>query len=92
MILWLVIPKKDEIVEIVDEKDDKKTKKTKTLAKEIRKEVKGEKVKSGNFLGVILIIFGLLILIERMFQFMIRWDYVWPVVLIISGFYLVFKD
>lgn len=91
LILWLVVPKKDGIVEIVDDKD-KKDKKEKTMAKETKSEVKSEKVRSGSFLGIVLMVLGTLLLAERMFQFMIRWDYVWPIMLIGLGVYFVFRD
>ncbi len=81
LILWLVVPKKDGVIE-----------KEKTIAKETKGEVKSKKVRSGSFLGIILMILGILLLAERMFQFMIRWDYVWPIMLIGLGVYFVFRD
>ena len=81
LILWLVVPKKDGVIE-----------KEKTVAKETKGEVKSKKVRSGSFLGVILMVLGVLLLAERMFQFIIRWDFVWPIVLIGFGVYLIFRD
>jgi len=87
VILWIVAPKRNSDVII-----EKVGKKTKIMAKEIKKEVKDEKRKSGSLLGIVLMIFGILILLERMFRIEIPWDYVWPGLLIVLGGYLVFRD
>ncbi len=97
IILWIVTPiKKDGVV--IDHKDDVKKfvedagKKTKTMAKEIKKEIKSSNKRSGSLLGMILMALGILILVEKIIPMVIRWDYVWPGILIFVGGYLVFRD
>ena len=97
IILWIVAPAKDNGVIVVDKekniKDftDKVAKKTKVVAKEIKHEMKSSK-RSGSFLGLILMAFGVLILLQKLIPMVIRWDYVWPVMLIFLGGYLVFRE
>lgn len=96
LVLWLITPMKNgeeiDFKEEASELLEKTAKKTKTMAKEIKKEVKSKKINSGSFLGIVLMVFGVLVLFERMFHVMLRWDYVWPITLITFGAYLVFRD
>lgn len=96
IILWIVTPKKNGET-ILESKENVKGlvsdlgKKTKTMAKEIKKEVKTSN-RRGSLLGIVLIVAGILILLEKILPMEIRWDYVWPGVLIFVGGYLVFRD
>ncbi len=97
IILWIVTPLKKGGEAIISSKDDIKDfaeevgKKTKNMAKEIKKEVKTSNRK-GSLLGIILMAVGILILVEKIIPVEIRWDYVWPGILIFVGGYLVFRD
>lgn len=86
IVLWIVTPVKNQ-VEIID-----KGEKMKETVKEIKKDVKVEKKRSGSFVGFILMGFGILILLEKIIPMVIRWDYVWPILLVVSGAYLIFRD
>lgn len=95
LVLWLITPlkgeKETEFKEEAGELLEKTAKKTKSMAKEIKKEIKTQK-RSGGFLGIILMMLGILILLEKIIPVFIRWDYVWPIVLIAFGAYLVFRE
>lgn len=96
IILWIVTPMKKGGA-IIENKEEVKDlvndlgKKTKNIAKEIKKEVKTGNRK-GGLLGIVLMAIGVLILVEKILPIEIRWDYVWPGMLIFVGGYLVFKD
>ncbi len=93
LILWLVIPSEGE--KNTDNRREENMKdfaddvgnKVKSVAKEINKGVKAEK-RQGNFLGLILMFLGIILLIDKIIPMVIRWDYVWPIVLIVLGGYL----
>ena len=93
LILWLVIPSEEgritnsEREENIKNFTDSVGKKVKSVAKEIDKEVRVEK-RQGNFLGLILMFLGIILLIDKIIPMVIRWDYVWPIVLIVLGGYL----
>jgi len=101
LVLWLVIPKygqKDKKVnweENVKEFTEDVGKKAKTVAKEIKKEIKIEKInpekRQGSFLGLILLLWGGILLVDRLVPMFIRWDYVWPGMLIVLGGYLILR-
>ena len=95
LVLWLITPMKNgeeiDFKEEASELLEKTAKKTKNMAKEIKKEIKSQK-RSGGFFGLILMVLGMLILLEKMFPVFIRWDYVWPIMLTSFGAYLVFRD
>lgn len=95
VVLWVITPIKGkgdkEFKDEAGELLEKTAKKTKNMAKEINKEIKFQK-RSGGFLGVILMMLGALILLEKIIPVFIRWDYVWPIILIAFGAYLVFRD
>ena len=86
IVLWIVTPIKNQ-VEIINKGEEMKEK-----VKEIKKEVKVERKRSGSFVGFILMGFGILILLEKIIPMVIRWDYVWPILLVVSGAYLIFRD
>ena len=71
-------------------------KKAKTVAKEIKKEIKVEKVNPeknrGNFLGLILLLWGGILLVDKLVPALIEWDYVWPGMLIVLGGYLLLRN
>ena len=100
-VLWLVIPKKGEENKKVDWQENVKEftedvgKKAKTVAKEIKKEIKVEKVNPeknrGNFLGLILLLWGGILLVDKLVPALIEWDYVWPGMLIVLGGYLMLR-
>ena len=98
-ILWLVIPekgnKKVDLEENVKEFADDISNKAKTVAKEFKKEIKVEKIKpekrSGSFFGLALILWGGILLIDKLAPMVIRWDYVWPGMLIFLGGYLMLR-
>lgn len=105
LILWLVVPsvkqkssekqnKEEKIKEFADEVKDK----AKSMAKELdnrssildrRLLKKGRKI---NILGVVLILIGLTAIWNQIFPKMIDWDIFWPVVLILMGMLLIFRD
>lgn len=101
LVLWLVIPKygqEDKKVnweENVKEFTEDVSKKAKTVAKEIKKEIKIEKInpekRQGSFLGLILLLWGGILLVDRLVPMFIRWDYVWPGMLIVLGGYLILR-
>ncbi len=101
LILWLVIPKEGKENKKVDWEENVKeftqdvSKKAKTVAKEIKKEIKVEKINSenrqGSFLGLILLLWGGILLINKISPMLIEWDYVWPGMLIVLGGYLMLK-
>jgi phage shock protein C len=78
LILWLIIP-------IEGENNMKKTEIEKNV-----NEIKTSKKRNG-FWGFVLVILGSAILIDKIIPMVIRWDYVWPGVLIILGLYLIIR-
>lgn len=90
-ILWLVIPEEENMNKFTDDVGDK----TKTMAKEIKKEVKVEKIKPekkrGSFFGLLLILWGGILLVEKIAPRLINWDYFWPATLIFLGSYLMLQ-
>ncbi|MDD4937885.1 MAG: PspC domain-containing protein [Candidatus Shapirobacteria bacterium] len=96
LILWLIIPKEggkkvkvnreENIKEFANDLSDK----AQTVASEIRSEIKSSK-KRGNFFGLVLIIIGVAILIEKLVPVELNWDYIWPGVLVFLGFYLIVR-
>lgn len=98
LILWLVVPNKGDIItndnreENIKEFTDDLGKKAKNMAKEFKKEIKVEKVKTekrqGSFFGLILMFLGIILLIDKIIPMVIEWDYVWPIMIIIFGGYL----
>lgn len=63
-------------------------------ASTIASEVTGKKSRrhSKDILGVVVIIVGLLLLVHQVFPLYIRWDIVWPLLIIAVGFYLLTKQ
>lgn len=101
LILWLVIPKKGNENKKIDWEENVKeftgdiSNKAKTVAKEIKKEIKVEKInpekRQGNFLGLLLILWGGILLVNKLVPMLIDWDYVWPGMLIVLGGYLMWR-
>ncbi len=101
LILWLVIPKEGKENKKVNWEENVKeftqdvSKKAKTVAKEIKKEIKVEKVNPeknrGSFLGLFLLLWGGILLVDKIAPTLIEWDYVWPGILIILGGYLLLR-
>lgn len=97
IILWIVTPVKKE-TEVINRENNAKEfaedlgKKTKNIAKEMKKEIKSSKKRPGSALGIILMVFGVLILLDKLVPMIIRWDYVWPVTLILLGGYFMFRE
>ena len=92
LVLWFVIPA-NEVVEKGErlEKVGKEIEgKVKTVAKEIKKEVKTEK-RSGDFLGMVLVILGGVLLVEKIAPRFINWEYFWPIMMVVLGGYLIFR-
>jgi len=99
LILWLVVPsakqnssgkqnKEEKIKEFADEAKDK----AKSMAKEIKLETKIKRTKRINILGVVLILVGLTAIWNQIFPKMIDWDIFWPIILILMGMLLIFRD
>lgn len=86
LILWLVIPIEKETEREVN-KD-----KAKSMAKKIKFETKIKRTKRINILGVVLILVGLVSLWNQIFPKMIDWDIFWPIVLVLIGMLLIFRD
>jgi len=84
LILWLVIPMEKEI--------DKEKEKAKSMAKEIKIETKVKRTKRINILGVVLILVGLVSLWNQIFPKLIDWEIVWPIILVLMGILLIFRD
>jgi phage shock protein C len=81
LILWLLIPKKGEMV---------KNNKIENLAKRIRsKEVNYQK--KGSFFGLLLVVIGGIFLVEKLVPMIIDWEYVFPGLLVVLGLYLIFR-
>lgn len=95
LILWLIIPKEGGKEVKVDR--EKKVKefaedmgeKAQDLAKEIKKDVKSGK--RGSFFGLVLVVLGMVVLVNKLFPMQIDWEYVWPGILIFLGFYLIVR-
>ena len=88
------VDKEEKIKEFADEIKDK----AKSMAKEFdnkssildrRLLKKGRKI---NILGVILILVGLTSIWNQIFPKMIDWEIFWPVILILVGMLLIFRD
>lgn len=98
LILWLVIPKETGKGKTIDR--EKKVKefanevknKAKSMAKEIGVETKIKRNGRINILGVVLILVGLVSLWNQIFPKMINWDMFWPVMLVLVGVLLIFRD
>jgi len=96
LLLWLIIPKEGgKEVKVDREKNIKEFAqdlgdKAQTVASEIRSEIKSTK-KRGNFFGLVLIIVGVAILVEKLVPVELNWDYIWPGVLIFLGCYLMIR-
>lgn len=86
LILWLVVPM-EKGTERETDKD-----KTKSVAKEIKTETKVKKTKRINILGIVLILVGLVSLWNQIFPKLIDWEIVWPVILVLIGTLLIFRD
>jgi len=101
LVLWLVIPKEGKENKNINWEGNVKefaqdvSNKAKTVAKEFKKEIKVEKIKpekrSGSFFGLALILWGGILLIDKLVPMVIRWDYVWPGILIFLGGYLMLR-
>lgn len=101
LVLWLVIPKKGNENKNIDWEENVKefaddvNHKAKTVAKEFKKEIKVEKIypekRQGSFLGLLLILWGGILLVDKLAPMLIRWDYVWPGMLIFLGGYLMLR-
>lgn len=101
LVLWLVIPKEGKENKKVNWEENVKEftedvgKKAKTMAKEIKKEIRVEKInpekRQGSFLGLLLILWGGVLLINKIAPMLIEWDYVWPGMLIFLGGYLMLR-
>jgi len=87
------VDKEEKIKEFADEIKDK----AKSMAKEFdnksslnrRLSKKGRRI---NILGVILILVGLTSIWNQIFPKMIDWEIFWPVILILVGMLLIFRD
>ena len=98
LVLWLIIPKVGQKDKKIDWEENVKefandvSNKAKTVAKEFKKEIKVEKIKpekrQGSFLGLLLILWGGILLVNKLVPELIEWDYVWPAILIVLGGYL----
>ncbi|MDD4026843.1 MAG: PspC domain-containing protein [Candidatus Shapirobacteria bacterium] len=97
LILWFVVPK-----EVGTEKEFKREEKVKeftedvknkakTIAKEIKSDVKIEKMKKINILGIILILIGLVAIWNQISPIIIEWNFFWPGLLILIGIFIMFK-
>lgn len=78
LILWLIIP-------VEGENNMKKIEIEKNV-----NEIKTSK-KRNSFWGLILVVLGSAILVDKIIPMVIQWDYVWPGVLIILGLYLIIR-
>ncbi|HEX8923294.1 MAG TPA: PspC domain-containing protein [Patescibacteria group bacterium] len=93
VILWLAMPKtgsekETSVKEFADEIRDK----AETAANELRiTKSKHSKGNNGNFFGVILILLGVIWLWNQIMPMTIKWDWLWPIVLIIAGVMMIFK-
>lgn len=81
LFLWLIIPKKGEMLKMKKEEDKKINGRF-----EKKFECCGKK---GSFFGLLLIIVGVATLIDKIFPMIIKWDYVVPGVLVFLGLYLI---
>ena len=101
LILWLIIPKIGKKDKKIDWEENVKefagdvSNKVKTVASEFKKEIKVEKIntekRQGSFLGLLLILWGGVLLVDKLVPMFIRWDYVWPGMLIFLGGYLMMR-
>ena len=97
LILWLVIPKEIGVEKQVNREEKVKEfaedvkNKAKTIAKEINSDVKIEKMKKINILGIILILVGLVAIWNQISPITIQWNFFWPGLLILVGLLVMFK-
>jgi len=78
IIMWLIIPIKGE--------------KMKEVKTEIKKEIEIVKKKRINILGVVLVLLGLITLWNQIFPQIINWNMVWPIILVLVGILIIFRD
>lgn len=81
LILWLMIPEKK-----ISDDISKKI----ITTKELKKEIVVEK-EQGSFFGLFLVLFGGVLLVDKLFPMIIRWNYFWPVMLMFWGGYLMLR-
>jgi phage shock protein C len=91
LVLAIVLPEqgRSSTVENKHKKEFSFEEKVQDLGREVRKNHAISRFR--NYMGVGLIVFGVLLLLQQIFPgvFSIRWDYVWPVFLIIIGLMVV---
>jgi phage shock protein C len=96
LVLWLIIPKEGgKEVKVDREKNIKEFAndlgdKAQTVVSEIRSEIKSSK-RRGNFFGLVLVVLGTAVIVEKIFPMQLQWDYIWPGILIFLGLYLIFR-
>lgn len=78
LILWAILPKKTS-------SQDKEV-------KQIKSEIEKGPNQRGSILGLIVVIIGVVALWNQILPESVRWDLFWPIILIIAGLYLIFKQ
>ncbi|MCK4454225.1 PspC domain-containing protein [Candidatus Parcubacteria bacterium] len=107
IILMIIIPKEgQEKVKIIEKEKGVKTEervkefahelneRAESLAEEFREEFKDKKWyhKKRNIVGITIIILGFVFLLENIIPFrLLRGDILWPIALVLIGFYIIFK-
>ena len=91
LVLALVVPAADEVGSTEAKETDKTmnlSHNAEVLAAEMRDSGRGDRLR--NYFGVGLILVGLWLLLGQVFPgwFLLRWEYIWPIVLIVFGVYI----
>jgi len=99
LILMFIIPKEggQSAKEIIQEAADSLKDKAQEMAGQIKQETQEIKKQSWwasrrHFLGVLVMLAGLIFLLNQLFPIrFLRFNFIWPVVVILIGFFVVFK-
>jgi phage shock protein C len=91
LLLWIIVPEEGKTYGF---KDDSVSDKVKSMGNDIQQAVSQPHPQSGLILGVGLIIVGGFLFLDRLNLSWMRWidlDIIWPILLIVGGFVLLFR-
>jgi phage shock protein C len=91
LLLWIIVPEEGKAYGF---KDDSVSDKVKSMGNDIQQAVSQPHPQSGLILGVGLIIVGGFLFLDRLNLSWMRWidlDILWPILLIVGGFVLLFR-
>jgi len=87
IVLYIIL----SIILPVNDKDDSISEKVQKLGQDLQKNKVVERLR--NYIGLGLLVLGVWLLIGQLFPrwFDLRWDYVWPILLILIGLLIIFR-